>query len=366
MSLRTPHSRPEGRWRQCLLSAGLALILVTQASNAYADEGIASEQRPTAVSAYGGWLAWSSFDPASGEYRLMARGAGGPSVVPVASRQAPFDVDLGPDAEGNVVAVYSRCADTFDFPINQYARRPSEGCDLFKYDFATGTERKLDGASTNQASEYLPTIWRDEIAFARIYEQREGKRGIYPYLYVRQLADRGATSRRQPGGARGLTGRPGPTGLDLANRHLAFSWGRRLDDGESYRSALRLVDIPAGERQVLSRVTASPNRFLEMMSPSISDGQVFYAGPNAPGSPQNYFAATGIDEGGETRYAEAPSFLTSVAIDDERDGYFYARARGLDGEEHDRHLSCANQSLSEVGCQVGRIEPINYRLSVSP
>lgn len=146
----------------------------------------------------------------------------------------PFDVDLGPDGHGNVVAAYSRCqvepdvitvrdtfvARVFSRPYPAYTA--GRGCDIYRFDFDTLTESKLAGASTDGASEMLPSIWKDQVAFARVYEQRDGLRGRVPYLYVRPLA--GGRSERQPGGSRGSNGLPGPTRLDLYGRRLSFVW----------------------------------------------------------------------------------------------------------------------------------------------
>jgi hypothetical protein len=63
----------------------------------------------TPVSAYGGVAVWSAFDPASKTYRLRAYRGGHVSDVPVPPRRSPFDADVGPDATGQPVVVYSRC-----------------------------------------------------------------------------------------------------------------------------------------------------------------------------------------------------------------------------------------------------------------
>jgi hypothetical protein len=88
------------------------------------------------VSAYGDALLWSSFDPASGLYRLVAVRSSGsaPTVLPAAGRPVPFEADLGPDASGRPVAVYGRCAGE--------AGGPATGCALYRFDLATGRETR--------------------------------------------------------------------------------------------------------------------------------------------------------------------------------------------------------------------------------
>src|SRR6185295_12203402 len=92
-----------------LLSLSLAAFLLP-AANALADEVIGTVTRPTPVSAHAGRIVWSSFDPAQQAFFLTQSVGGVTSRVPVRPRSVPFDVDLGPDVNGETVAAYSRCA----------------------------------------------------------------------------------------------------------------------------------------------------------------------------------------------------------------------------------------------------------------
>jgi hypothetical protein len=116
----------------------------------------------------------------------------------------------------------------------------------------------------------LPSIWKDQIAFARVYEQREGLRGVVPYLYVRPVA--GGSSDRQPGGSRGASGLPGPVSLDLYGRRLSFVWNYATDDGGVSR--LRL-DTIGGSHDVLD---STRRRGATFLSPQGIDGRLLYAG----------------------------------------------------------------------------------------
>lgn len=202
----------------------------------------------------------------------------------------PFDVDLGPDEDGGVVAVYSRCAtepdlvrtrETFGARVfsNPYpAYTAGRGCDIYRYDFDSRRETRIEGASTDQASEVLPAIWRDQIAFARVYERRDGERGVYPYLYVRPLA--GGRSERQPGGSRGTNGLPGPTRLDLYGRYLSFVWnystGEPRDGEIAGTTELRLDTIGRGHR-VLSRARhGNGEAYASYLGPNGYRGRIFY------------------------------------------------------------------------------------------
>lgn len=201
----------------------------------------------TPIASYGGVSAWST--PGPDGYRLTVGTEATSRMLPVPPRSVPFDVDLGPDEQGKVAAVYSRCTSEPLQPADNggpQAPRPvvdglpiftsgglpayttGRGCDIYRVEVGGGPEQRLAGASTTQASETLPTIWRDEIAFARVYEQRDGMRdGLQlnklPYLYERRLGGEGG-SRRQPGDSRGSSGAPGPISLDLYGRHLGLLW----------------------------------------------------------------------------------------------------------------------------------------------
>ncbi|MCP9492065.1 MAG: hypothetical protein MSC31_19640, partial [Solirubrobacteraceae bacterium MAG38_C4-C5] len=226
----------------------------------------------TEVDVFGGWAAWSAFEEGVG-YRLVLRGPGGEiAAASVQPREVPFDVDLGPSEDDGVVAAYSRCEQEPD----EYGaggvllRTTGRGCDLFRLDVLGGEETKLEGASTDQASEYLPSIWKDSVAFARVFEEREGRRGDLPYLYVRPL-DGGSSSDRQPGGSRGDDGLPGPTGLDLYGRRMSFSWEWR--DGERLRSELRL-DTVGGDHQLIDRL-GSKDAPANIVTPVGDRGRIF-------------------------------------------------------------------------------------------
>src|SRR5687767_10423830 len=90
----------------------LTLVLAASALPAapsQADETIASLTRPTSVSALDGRVVWSEYDAAQRTYFLTQHMNGVTTRLPIRSRAVPFDVDLGPDAEGRTVATYSRC-----------------------------------------------------------------------------------------------------------------------------------------------------------------------------------------------------------------------------------------------------------------
>lgn len=292
------------------------------------------------VDAYGDAVVWSERDAAAegsgpdvvAPYFLMALVDGEVRRLAVAPRSVPFDVDVGPGEDGRAVAVYSRCereaspADpgfVYSLPYPAYTR--GDGCDIYRFDFATGRERKVAGPSTDQASEVLPSIWRDQIAFARVYEQREGSRGRYPYLYVRPLA--GGHSQRQPGGSRGASGLPGPTSLDLYGRRLSFVWNYRTGPGSGDTGGVSEVrlDTLGGDHRVLSQArhdgTTAGGAYASFLSPQGSEGRIFYGygrvrveHMNKDSKPLSSLLLRYRLSDGDKGLARAPSEIAAVAI----------------------------------------------------
>jgi hypothetical protein len=208
----------------------------------------------------------------------------------VRPRSVPFDADLGPDVNGETVAAYSRCAreprPRAPRIGNVIAQMPDwsrgRGCDLYRFDFATGRETRIATANSPGASEFLPSVWKARVAFARVYERKRGLKGERAYLYTRPIAG-AARSRRLIAGSRSdlrfctavrprrctLIVEPGPTALDLFGRRLAFGW----DSGarESPTSAVYLETLRARrvERRLIDRVYSGEILAAEVLSPQV-------------------------------------------------------------------------------------------------
>jgi hypothetical protein len=139
--------------RRLLTLPVLALALVP-AAPAAADQAVAEIGRQSPVAAYGGWQAWSRYDGATGRYTLMVQVPGQPAApvgIPTSSR--PFDVSLGRDRDNNVAAVYQRCG--------------SSGCDIRRYNAASGHDIKLSTVSSPSYDEATPAIWGANVVFTR-------------------------------------------------------------------------------------------------------------------------------------------------------------------------------------------------------
>ncbi len=118
-----------------------------------ADEVISPDPTATDVSGFGDALVWSR-QAGPGRYRLVQRRAGSIGDAPVRPFRHTVDADLGPGANGGVVAVYARC-------------RTSRRCDLFELDLDAGRERRLRSLSSERRVELAPSGWRGRHVFTR-------------------------------------------------------------------------------------------------------------------------------------------------------------------------------------------------------
>jgi len=220
----------------------------------------------------GNWLAWSAYDPASREYRLMLRRpSGAVSAAPVPPRRTPFDVELGPRAGGGLIAVYSRCAvepklDPADgLPLPSTAR----GCGLYRYDIGSAGEHAIRGAG----SRFLPGVWNDELAYAAL--GHDGR----PALYLGSLSGRRAPRLLSVGPAGLGTVGLGPRALTLREGRVAYVWEYRTASG--LRSELRLDEHDAPSR--LLGAVVSPSGSARELSPVFTGGVLAWAGHEAGG-----------------------------------------------------------------------------------
>lgn len=252
---------------------------------ASAQTNIASLQRSAPVTSHGTWVAWSQYDPRTERFRLMRRSGGETVPLPVAGRRVPFDIDLGPDERTGVAAVYSRCRiepNLGDPRVRQWAAGTPQwstgrGCDLYKFTFATGRETRIGGASTAGASEFLPTIWKGHVAFARVYTRRAGAAGARAYLYHRSISGRGRSSGlpEPPRAERGRV-EPGPSAMDLSGRRLGLAWETNR---QGPLSEIDLVTIGGG-RRLIERVGSGEIQTVNLVSAGIRAGWLHYGQGN--------------------------------------------------------------------------------------
>jgi hypothetical protein len=216
----------------------LALMVVAEAR----DRTISSDRSATNLSAFGQGLLWSR-TAADGRSRLVLRGFGAPTDVPVDPVSGSFDADLGQDSEGSTVAVYTRCAGV-----------SGRNCDVYEFDFARTRERKLPGASTSRCSEFAPSIWQGAVAFAR----------------------------SGPGGCNGLyvKGRRG-SALLLDHRVAAetdFREGRvaYLYAPDSRRTSIRIFSIKEGESRLVIGSLRSGGERTRVTNPTFAGSYLYW------------------------------------------------------------------------------------------
>jgi hypothetical protein len=274
-------SGDSARGRAALAAVVVALALGAGAASAPADVVLGSATCSPAsgslsgcagVSAYGDALLWTSFDPASRLYRLVAVRSSGapPAVLPTAGRPVPFEADLGPDASGRPVAVYSRCAGEVG--------GPPKGCGLYRTDLATGRETRVLAGVTAPAP--LPaSIWRDRIAYSGP-RAADGLR----HPTVCTLTGGRRSCRALPAGPAG--GRPrapttGPQRLDLRGRSLVFSWysnpGREALIRQTRILLVADVTRPGRAGRQIARAGAGGAGNAAVFSPVLDAGAAYYA-----------------------------------------------------------------------------------------
>jgi hypothetical protein len=318
---------------------------------------IAMLAAPAPVSAYGGRVVWSR--PRSARsFVLMTRLRGVTARVPVPPRHVPFDVDLGPGGRGGVAAVYTRCRRDPAGPSGYGAPVAYElgaGCDVYRFDFSTGRERRIAEASSPTANEAWPTLWRGRIAFERAYDGHRHR----PYLYVHALGSKHA-SRRLPAGPRracgrgtcGVLGRAHATGLDLHGRTLAFGWTYGGFE-EGLATQLRLDGL-GGSTRVVDRERGGGLTQVVVGWPSIEGGWVYWSracfGDEA-GCPGRHSLRRRRVGGGRIQNAQAPPFAVAHARGGGRT--FVERASSGSG-------MCGEPGTEEPPCPLLELDPI-YR-----
>ena len=221
------------------LLVAVALTFSLAPGTASADDVLATlpSLQTGRLSAYAGQVVWSQ-QRSPNVNVLMRWRAGRVDRLPVRSRMMPFDLDLGPDARGRAVAVYSRCAG------ERVGVLPDRRCDVYQLSLTSGRERRLRRVSTSRASEFAPTIWRGNIAYASA-----ARSGLKPRL---MLLRRGARRpQRLPTGRR-VTAISHVRPMDLTSNAVVFTWSR-YDELDNRASDLRRVALRGGRVTILAK-----------------------------------------------------------------------------------------------------------------
>lgn len=210
-------------WVLAVLAGAFATAAVERAM-AVEVTTVAALERLSPVSVWEDTVVWSAYDSGIEAYRLTASHDGTVTTLAVEPLPIPFDADVGPNSSGDAAIVYSRCEDP-----DRYERERAD-CDLFIYSLRAGEERPIRNANSD-ASEFEPTLWRGEVAWARAHDGKSSR----PFVYRRPLvAPRNRRSERLPGV---------PTrncDQDLAGSNDCVTSDRRVEDLELYGRWLAL------------------------------------------------------------------------------------------------------------------------------
>ena len=236
-----------------LLSLVVAALAAAPAARA-AEQTLATESQAFTSDAYGGVIAWSSYDPATATFRLRVLRDGTPLVVNVAPSRTAFDLDVGPGPDGKPLVVYARNGD------------------LFQFDGAT--ESPLAEVNSSQR-ESQPSIHRDALAFARSRGSRDT-----PVLYERS----GGDTRRRPRPRRATA----LEGVELSARGLFAVW--RVPRARAFGSQAILFRVRGSGLQHIFRVGSGGANFGRLLSPSVAGSSVYFGRTNAgSGQGQSFF-----------------------------------------------------------------------------
>jgi hypothetical protein len=271
---------------RCLALVLAAAVLAPAGAGAQAaptdPSVVATLPRATVVGAAGGWTAWSAYE--GGRYVLVTRSpAGRQAPAPVAPRRVPFDLDLGTDAAGRVIAAYSRCAKEPTLVGGANATAPNytsgRGCRIALYDLAARTERRLT-RSRGSASDVLPSVGGSRIAFVAVPSARRlAGRAL---LRWRTAAAR-STARTLDTGVR-RTGPPtvsgGPAGVDTDGKRVAAVWRYEDTEFHDFNSVLRVGTFTGKPRQVGYGVNGEACSYDQVLAPTLAGGTVSYLETN--------------------------------------------------------------------------------------
>jgi hypothetical protein len=259
------------------LVPALAVLALVPAAPASADQAIAEIGRESPIAAYGGWQAWSTFDESAGTYALTLRDpSGAVKAAPIAPAKSPWDVSLGPDAHGDVVAVYRSCG--------------AGGCDVRRLYVATGRDQPLRTVSSPQYDEGSPAIWRSTVAFTRHV-------GHCDVPYVKDLSSPKSSRRllkskclTTPAGQAAIRGsRIVISSVDLsqADSHGSGPKTSELRLYSSTKSGSSVLDrVTFGEESNLFGQVALDDRFVYTLHYGVHPTTAFVRVPLAGGAPQ--------------------------------------------------------------------------------
>jgi hypothetical protein len=259
------------------------------------DRAISSDRTARNLSAFGQGLVWSRED-ANGNSRLVLSSFGRPADVNVQAFQGGLvDPDLGQDADGTSVAVYTRCGGA-----------SGQNCDVFQYDFSRQRESKVAGASSSSCSEFAPSIWQGTVAFARRGSRR--CRGLYV---------------KGPRGAALQLDRRIPADTDIRAGRVAYQYAP--DAGHTY---IRVFTIRRGRSTLVVAGVRGEGELTRVTTPTFSGRYLYWLHEDER---RNEFVAARsrarADSTVQFTNRTLPGRVDSIALDGR--SLFYTNSRGV-------------------------------------
>jgi hypothetical protein len=341
-------------------TAPLAFAATARAS----DTVLAPAANTSGITAYAGQVVLSRLDAATGRWALVRYQNGVLSPLPVAERAVPFDADAGPDATGNPVVVYSRCAGEPSVSDAGLSPTPdwetATGCELYELTLTgTPTEHRLTATSAAGESETTPSIWRGNLAFVR-----HGNGSAVPTI---EYLAAGATKPRHLGGgsvqvcqSQGAAksvcefeaAHDTVDQLDLGPRRIAYVWN--MTGGSVYGVGvaweLRSATLDGGRSTLLdSGVVNGTCGFGLPSGPTASSAAVSYLEAGSPCDTVTTSFATADPITGIRALAATPGGLAAGAVRDANTIYWLR----VTGSPADVPVPGAGScTIADAGCQL--------------
>jgi hypothetical protein len=220
------------------------------------------------VSAHDGRLVWSAYDSTARAFVLMTASRSVVARAPVPARAQPFDADLGEDARGRVVALYSRCAGD--------PGGPPSGCTVRELGFGAGATEHALLPGVRSDAPLVPSRWGTRVAIAR----RVARGNREAALCAAAERPRCRALPGGPLGPRSLRRAAGPTTIDVDAHRVAMGWFWQRND--IVRTHAILVETFAATRATtVVQVGAGGAGNAAVHSPALDGRFVYYANGNA-------------------------------------------------------------------------------------
>lgn len=262
-----------------------------------ADRLITRDPTAANVTAHGGSsnVVWARVG-SDGRSRLVHRIRNRNRDLPVRPKAGLFDPDLGINAQGHRVIVYTRCAGL-----------SGRDCDVWQYDVASRRESKVPGASTAACSEFAPSVWIGAVAFG------SSGPGRCNGLYIVRRKTRLMLDERVP------------AETDLRAHRVAYL---HIPPGDTTRTFVRVRGARGGKSRVIVTGFAAEGESYRVSNPILDSRYVYWLQQDQI---RNEFFAGRANaiQGSVLEFTSRlfPGAVNSLAV--ARAGIFYTNGQGL-------------------------------------